>query len=156
MSLLIWAGVLPLCLVLALGLLRRPIRLFFEELHVDQARELFHRQREHLEARFVSALSRLDPGEGSRWEDAHWHDEVFWARDRQSRHFLALVCVHFGLYPDEPLALCSHATAVFEYCNRQWRAEGKRLDEIRPEEVVGRNRRFEPVAIVHPHQRRLV
>ena len=42
-------------------------------------------------------LGKLDPVEGIRWEDAHWHDEVLWARDRQSRTFLALVGVHFDV-----------------------------------------------------------
>jgi len=33
---------------------------------------------------------------------------------------------------------------------------GKRLDEIRPDEVVGRNRRYEPVVIAHPSAKRAV
>jgi hypothetical protein len=156
MGWLIWAGVLPLCLIVAFFLLQRPLRLFFEDLHVDQARESFHRQREWLEARFVTALSRIDPVEGARWEDARWHDEVLWARDRQTRHFLALVCVHFEANPFAQPPAGRLATAVFEYRKGRWCAEGKPLDEIRPDEVVGRNRRFEPVVIVHPNAKRVV
>lgn len=152
MSWLIWAGVLPLCLILAVYLLQRPLRLFLEELHVDQARESFHRRREWLEARFVTALGRADPSEGQRWEEARWHDEVVWARDRQTRSFLALVCVHLEAEPFENARL---ATAVFEYRKGQWHAEGKRLYEISPDQAVGRNRRFEPVVIVHPDARRI-
>lgn len=152
MSWLIWAGVLPLCLILAVILLQRPLRLFLEELHVDQARELFHQRREWLEARFITALGRLDPAEGQRWDDARWHDEVLWARDRQTRCFLALVCVHLDADPFENVRL---ATAVFEYRKGRWHAEGKRLYEIRPDEAVGRNRRYEPVVIVHPDARRI-
>jgi hypothetical protein len=151
MAWLIWAGILPLCLVVALFILKKPLRLFLEELHVDQARDTFHLQRERLEARFVTALGRADPAEGQRWEDARWHDEVVWARDRQTRCFLALVCVN--LEPN-PFQSPRHATAVFEYRKRRWYAEGKRLNELRPDEAVGRNRRFEPVVIVHPHTRR--
>ena len=81
-------------------IIRRPLRQIVEDVHVDHARELFHQQREWLEARFISVLSHADPGEGQRWESAHWHDEVLWARDRQTRHLLALVCVHF-----EPAAI---------------------------------------------------
>ena len=92
---------------------------------------------------------------GARWEDANWHDEVLWARDRQTRYFLALVCVHFDRGPLRP-SLSRLATAVFEYRKGRWYAEGKRLDEIRPDEAVGRNRRYEPVAIVHPSVRRVV
>ena len=59
MSWLIWAGILPVCLVAAVLLLQRPLRLFFEDLHVDQARESFHHHREWLEARFVTVLGRI-------------------------------------------------------------------------------------------------
>jgi hypothetical protein len=151
---LIWAGILPLCLIVALVLLYRPLRLFIEDLHVDQARESFHRQREWLEARFVTALGRLDPVEGARWEEACWNDEVIWARDRQTRHFLALACVRFEASPLDDLPADRLATAVFEYRNGRWLAEGKRLDEVRPDEAVGRNSRFEPVVIVHHNARR--
>ncbi len=155
MGWLIWAGILPLCLVTALFLLQRPLRQFFEDLHVDQARESFHHQREWLEARFVTALSRIDPAEGSRWEEAQWHDEVLWARDRKTRRFLALVCVHFEANPFDHFAFGRLATAVFEYRKGRWYAEGKRLDETRPDEVVGRNRRYEPVVIAHPDTKRV-
>ncbi|QEH36667.1 hypothetical protein OJF2_52520 [Aquisphaera giovannonii] len=155
MSWLIWAAILPLCLVAAYFLLQRPIRLFLEDLHVDQARDTFHRQREHLEARFVTMLGRVDVAEAGRWEEARWHDEVVWARDRQTRRFLALVCVHFEPEPFEPSSAERLATAVFEYNKGRWIAEGKRLDEIRPDEAVGRNRRYEPVAIIQPNVRRV-
>jgi len=151
---LIWAGILPLCLVAVFFLLKRPLRLFFEDLHVDQARELFHHHREWLEARFVTALSRSNPAEGARWEEARWHDEVFWARDRQTRRLLALVCVQFeaSSFDNDPSGRL--ATAVFEFRRGRWFAEGKRLDEIRPDEAVGRNRRYEPVAIVQHGEKR--
>jgi hypothetical protein len=154
MGWLIWAGILPICLVAAGCILQRPLRLLLEDLHVDSARESFRQQREMLEARFVTALSRVDPAEGRKWDDAHWHDEVLWARDRQSRHFLALVCVHFDGNPFEQSPSGRHATAVFEYRKDRWYAEGRRLDEIRPDEAVGRNRRFEPVTVIHPNPRR--
>jgi hypothetical protein len=66
---------------------------------------------------------------------------------------LALVCVHFDAGPYEQGRL---ATAVFEYRKGRWCADGKRLDETRPDQVVGRNRPFEPVAVVQPSIRRVV
>ncbi len=152
MNWLIWAGILPLCLVVGLLVLLKPLRLFLEDLHVDQARETFHRRREWLEARFVTVLEQSDPTEAQRWEDARWDDGVVWARDRQTRRFLALVCVDLDRDPPGKATL---ATAVFEYRKRRWHAEGKRLNQIRPDEAVGRNRRFEPVVIVHPNARRI-
>ena len=105
MGLLIGAGVLLVCVLAAWMVLRRPVRQIVEEVHVDHARELLHQQREWLEARFISALSHDDPAEGHRWESAHWHDEVLLARDRQTRHLLALVCVHFEPVPFDLLQL---------------------------------------------------
>ena len=155
MGLIIWGGVVPACLIAAWLVLRRPVRQFAEELHVDRAREQFRQQREWLEARFLGALARTDPVERIRWEDAHWHDEVLWARDRQSRVFLALIGVHF----DEPgfedfsdaVPRPRHATALFEFKKGRWVAEGKRLDEVRPDEAVLRGQRFEPV-VLHPRR----
>lgn len=153
MGWLIGAGVLPLCVFAAWFILRRPLRIFLEDLHVDQARESFRRRREHLEAEFVTSLGRFDREQGLRWEDARWRDEVVWARDRQSRRFLALVRVDFEPELFEPPRARRHATAVFEFDGGRWRADGKRLDQILPDEAVGRDRRFEPVAVVPPNPR---
>ncbi|WP_337173070.1 hypothetical protein [Paludisphaera sp.] len=153
MGWLIGAGVLPLCVFAAWCILRRPLRVFLEDLHVDQARDSFRRRRERLEAEFITSLGRFDREEGMRWDDARWHDDVVWARDRQTRCFLALVGVHFDPAPYEAPRERRHATAVFEYDKGRWRADGKRLDQIRPDEAVGRNRRFEPVAASHPKPR---
>ena len=97
-----------------------------------------------------SAPSPKDPLEAARWEDAHWHDEVLWARDRQTRRLLALIGVHFDPRPIDDSAP-RHATALFEYRKGRWLAEGKRLDEIRPDEAVLRHHRFEAVT---PPERR--
>jgi len=155
MGWLIGVGVLPICILVAWCVLHRPLRLFFEDFHVDQARDLFRSQRERLEARFVTSLASFDYDEGRRWDDAHWHDEVLWARDRKTRYLLALVCVHFDPDLFDMVQTRRHATAVFEFRKGRWYAEGKRLDQVRPDEAVGRNRRFEPVAVVHPNPRRV-
>jgi hypothetical protein len=153
MGFLIWLVILPACMVAAGIIVRRPLRQFTEELHVDHARELFRMQREWLEARFLGALAKIDPAERPRWEDACWHDEVLWARDRQTRRLLALIGVHFDATPFEDLAGAAprHATALFEFRKGRWCADGKRLDEIRPDEAVRRNQRFERV-VTHPRQ----
>ncbi|WP_406700037.1 hypothetical protein V5E97_14460 [Singulisphaera sp. Ch08] len=149
----IWVGILPACLVALFLILRRPARQFAEEMHVDHARDLFRQQREWLEARFLTALGKVDPIEGLRWEEAHWHDEVLWARDRQTRRLLALIGVHFDSSPfeDLPDPAPRHATALFEFRKGRWFAEGKRLDEVGPDEAVRRNQRFEPV-VLHPRR----
>jgi len=117
-----------------------------EEVRFDHARELFRQQREWLEVRFLKALAKADPIESLRWDGAHWHDEVVWARERPSRRLLALIGVHFDPNPFDDLSTPRprHATALFEFRKGRWQTEGKRLDEIRPDEAF-RHQRFEPV-----------
>jgi hypothetical protein len=156
MGLLIGAGILFAGVLMTSMVLRRPLRQIVEDMNLDHARALFRRKREWLEARFISVLSQVDPAEGQRWESAHWHDEVLWARDRQTRHLLALVCVHFESDPFELSGVPRHATVVFEFRKGCWCAEGKRLDEMRPDEAIGRNQRFEAVVVAQPrHPRRV-
>jgi hypothetical protein len=145
----IWSGVLAACVVAAWLILRRPVRHVLEDLNIDGARDQFRRRREWLEAQFLGALAKADPIERLRWEEAHWHDEIVWARDRQTRRLLALVAVHFEAesIPEIPGYPPRHATALFEYRKGHWHADGKRLDEIRPDEAFLRLQRFEPVVL---------
>ena len=153
MGYVIWVGILPASLYLAWLIMRRPVRNFAEEMHVDRARDQFRKQREWLEARFLTALAKVDPVEQVRWEDAHWHDEVLWARDRQTRVFMAMIGVHFDSHAFDEFGELHprHATALFEYRKGIWIAEGKRLDEIQPDEAVLHHQRFEPV-VTHPRR----
>lgn len=152
MGVIIWGGVVPCCLLAAWFLLRKPVRHFTEDLHFETAQVQFRQQREWLEARFLGGLAKLDPIERIRWEDAHWHNEVLWARDRKTRTLLALIGVHFEHvgFDEFGEARPRHATALFEYRRGRWHAEGKRLDEVRPDEVVLRSPRFEAVAVQPP------
>ena len=153
MGWIIWGLVLPTCLVAAWLIVRNPLRQVLEELSVDQARLAFRQQREWLEARFLSALGKVDPIERLRWENARWHDQVHWARDHQTRRLLALVEIHFETDPFDtsPEPIAGHATALFEYRKGRWFADGKRLDATRPDEVLQRPGRFQPLG---PPQRR--
>jgi hypothetical protein len=147
MGLLIAAVLLPGCLVVLVWLVRRSTRSLVRSVQVEQAREQFRLRREWLEARFLDALGKLDPVERARWEEAHWHDEVVWARDRHTGRLLALIGVHFDAEPfdDDPAA--HHATVVFEFHRGRWRADGRRLDEVRPQDAFLRGGRFEPVTL---------
>jgi hypothetical protein len=153
MSPMLWAALIPVSALAAWLVVRRPLREAIEDLSIDQARDQFRLHREGLEARFLSALARVDPIEKLRWDEATWHNEVVWARDRRTRRLLALVGVTFEVEPfgidaEHPLR---HSTALFEYRKGKWIAEGKRLDEIRPDEAFIRNHLFEPVDL---HERK--
>ena len=100
MGLLIWAGILPVCVLVAWLILRRPAS--------SDRRGRARRPRPRAvppAARmaggpFISALSHDRSRRAAHaGKSAHWHDEVLWARDRQTRHLLALVCVHFEPAP---------------------------------------------------------
>lgn len=151
MSPMLWAALAPCCAAVGYLVIRRPLRDALQDMNLDRAREQFRLQREGLEARFVTALGRIEPIEKVRWDDAHWRDEVVWARDRRTRRVLALVGVTFesegfGGYTEPP---ARHATALFEYRKGRWHAEGRRIDEIRPHEAFIGNLRIEPIAIPH-------
>jgi hypothetical protein len=153
MGWIIWGIVLPSCVIATWLIVRKPLRQVLEELNFDQGRMQFRKQREWLEARFLTALGKVDPIERLRWEGARWHDQVHWARDHHTHRLVALVEVHFEPDPFdasvEPDA--EHATALFEYRRGRWCADGKRLDATSPDEAFLRHARFEPVT---PHQRR--
>lgn len=155
MGWLIGAGVLSV-LVLAAWLIVQARRRPAHDVRMACARDLFHQQREWLEARFLSSITRVGSDEALRWESAHWHDEVLWARDRQTGQLLALVCVHFEPRIFDPPTLRRHATALFEFRKGRWHAEGKRLDELRPDEAIVRDQRFETLSVPPPHPRGVV
>jgi hypothetical protein len=152
-TLLFWRGAIA---AVAVGLViagASSLRLLNREVREEQARRQFRPQRERLEAKFLTALGRIDPVEKLRWEDATWNDEIVWARDRRTRRLLALIGVRFAGDPlfDDPELPPRHATALFELRGKQWMAEGKRLDEVRPDEALLRHQRFVPVVL--PQQR---
>ena len=137
---------LPASLAMAYLILRRPIREIFEEIGFEKARQRFRQQREGLEARFLTALGRLDPEESERWDDADWRDDIAWARDRQTRTLNALVAVRFPPPPffDQPGEV---AVALFEYRDGLWTTDGLWFDSLRPDEAVVLQRRLEPVIV---------
>ncbi len=95
MGLLIGSGILSVCVFVAWMVLRRPLRQIVEDVHVDHARACFTSNENGWKPGSSRPSAKFDPAEGQRWEAAQWHDEVLWARDRQTRCLLALVCVHF-------------------------------------------------------------
>jgi hypothetical protein len=147
---LIWCGAVPVAALATWLVARGPVRNLFEAMRFDQARLQFRQQREWLEARFLGALARKDPPEAARWDDAHWQDEVRWARDRRTRLLLALIGVEFDPSPIDDSAP-RHATALFEYRKGRWLADGQRVDSLRPDEALLRHRRYEAVT---PPERR--
>jgi hypothetical protein len=137
---------LPVSMLIAYLILRRPIREICEEIGFEKARQRFREQRERLEARFLTALGRIDPEEQEHWEQADWRDEIVWARDRSTRTLNALVAVRFDPPPFTDLP-SPYATALFEYHDGNWSTDGQWFDDLRPEEAVALHRQLEPVIV---------
>lgn len=146
---LIWCVAVPGLALAAWLVARGPVRHLVEGVRFVRARAEFRQQREWLEARFLSALARVDPPEAARWDDARWQDEVRWARDRRSRRLLAFIGVEFDPGPFDDRTP-RHATALFEYRKGRWLADGQRVDSLRPDEALLRHRRYEPVTPPEP------
>ncbi len=139
---------IPACLTVFYLILRRWSRKLAGPLKVEKAREQFRYQREWLEARYLGVLEKNDPVERLRWDDASWHDEVIWARDRKNGRLLALVGVHFEPDTFDFLAENStarHATLIFQHVEGVWNPDGVLLDEIYPHEAFLRIHRLEPL-----------
>jgi len=138
MAMIIWGLVVPTCSV-GLWLISGPVRQYLAERKTNHARMLFHRQREWLEARFLTSLGRDRPQDVERWAEADWHDEVLWARDRRTRLLVALVGVEFPSAraacstPHAPAL--SQATAIFVFRNGRWVSEGRWMDRMPPRDA---------------------
>jgi hypothetical protein len=152
-ALLSWSGMVPAAALALLLAGFGSLRVLRREMREELARRQFRPQRERLEARFLAALGRIDPVEKLRWEDAQWNNEIIWARDRQTHRLLALIGVRFEADPffDDSGLPPRHSTALFELRGKHWHADGKRLDEVRPDEALLRHQRF--VAVVPPERR---
>ena len=62
----------------------RPVRAAMRENELAKARRDFHRQREHLEARFMRLAGQSGKPRGLEWVRCDFDDDVIYARHRQS------------------------------------------------------------------------
>lgn len=132
----------------------RPVCAVLREIRTERARELFHLQRERLEAKFMSMASKTGKPRGLRWLDADWEDAVSFVRDRRSGDMAALVgiTVSFEAIPgggmeDNPnVSNLRDATAVFNYVHGGWITEGRALFNMSPDGAIDRyHDQYEPV-----------
>jgi hypothetical protein len=148
---LIGLGVVVFVLI---GLSWRPVGAVLREIRTERARELFHRQRERLEAKFMDMAARSGKPRGLRWLDADWENPVRIVRDRRTGELAALVgiTVSFEAIPgggmeDNPnVSNLRDATAVFNYVRGRWITEGRALFNMSPDGAIDRyHDQYEPV-----------
>lgn len=141
-----WAmGVIAVLLVLLAGACAwRPIRARMRDHELARARRDFHRQREHLEARFFHLASGSGKPRGLEWVRCDFEDDVLYARHRQSGEISALVGVTIGfeaiegggMEDVEAVGNLRAATAVFRVEGSRWATDGRALFNLNPAEAI--------------------
>ena len=119
------------------------------------ARLAFHRQREHLEAKFLQLASESGKPRGLRWVNCDFRDEISLARDCESGALTALVGVTIsfeameggGMEDVEAVSNLRAATAVFQYDKGQWSTQGRAIMNLEPLEAIAHFRgKLAPIA----------
>ena len=106
------------------------------------ARRDFHRQRERLEAKFVS-LGQVGAS-GPHWTDCDFDDDVAYARSRSSGRLSALVAVAIEMdamdgpsfLPDSSYRDLRNATAVFHFDGESWDTDGRAIFNLTPTQAI--------------------
>lgn len=131
-------------ITVALYLLIRIRRSYSSHQQFLQARELFHRRREWLEAKFVTLASTSGKPRGLTWVNCDFDNAVCFARDRKTCQLRALVAVTIsfeaveggGMEEVEAVGNLRAATAVFHYQANEWATDGRTLFNLNPEEAI--------------------
>lgn len=115
-----------------------------QESRTVQAREIFHRRREWLEAEFLSRAAKSGRPRGLEWVDCDFEDDVAFARGRQNGQLHALVGVTIrfeavvggDMEHVEAVGNLRSATAVFRFDQDHWHTEGRTVFNLSPEETI--------------------
>jgi hypothetical protein len=142
----VWVAV-GIVLVVALAVAAaawRPLRARVREKQLLRAQRDFHRQREHLEARFLHLAAASGKPRGLDWVRCDFDDDVIYARHRPSGELRAFVGVTIGfeavegggMEEVEAVGNLRAATAVFHVERGAWATEGRALFNLNPAEAV--------------------
>ena len=155
---LIAAGTCSALLVIAAGLLLKPLRARWQMKEVERAVRKFRLQREQLEAKFFDLASRSGKPRGLRWLDCEWDDDVTFARDVRTGLLTAFVAVNIrfeaieggGMEEVDAVGTVRDAAAVFHYQHGVWGTGGRPLFNMNPEDALIRlEGQFQPVHVHH-------
>ncbi len=116
----------------------------FGPAQIALAREMFHRQREWLEARFLTLASQSGKPRGLAWVDCDFEDAVSFARDRHTGELRALVGVTIsfeaieggGMEDNENVGNLRAATAIFRLAGNQWQTDGRAIFNLNPAQAI--------------------
>jgi hypothetical protein len=119
--------------VVALTVVWRTIRSRRRESQLALARQNFHHQREHLEAKFYQIASNSGKPRGLEWVGVDFEDSVVYARDRSSGQLSAFVgvTIRFAAIAGEAMegveavGNLKAATSVFRFEGGHWSKKGR-------------------------------
>lgn len=122
----------------------RPVRAKIREHELARAQRDFHRQREHLEARFLRLAGSSGKPRGLEWVRCDFDDDVIYVRHRQSGELSAFVSVTIGfeaiegggMEEVEAVGNLRAATAVFRVEHGNWATDGRALFNLNPTEAI--------------------
>ena len=143
-----WIGglLIPACVIGGWIVIRRPLRQILDDLNHEEARLTFRRQRERLEARFVTSLTtptRSRACGGRKPAGTTRSTGPGTAAPGISSPWSASISTRPPYLEEEDPREC--ATALFEYRKGAWRADGICLQAMLPHEACLRSTRFVPV-----------
>ncbi|HTM55665.1 MAG TPA: hypothetical protein VL175_16675 [Pirellulales bacterium] len=141
-----WMALAIVALALAVGICIawRPVRARLRAKELARLRRNFHRQREYLEARFLTIAADSGKPRGLEWVRCDFEDDVIYARNRQSGELTAFVGVTIGFEAVEgggmedvaAVGNLRAATAVFRVERGNWATDGRALFNLNPAEAV--------------------
>jgi hypothetical protein len=119
--------------LVALFLAWRLVRARQREAQLARARQNFHHQREHLEAKFYQIASNSGKPRGLEWVGVDFEDSVVYARDRNSGQLSAFVGVTIrfaaiaggAMEGVEAVGNLRAATSVFRFEGSHWSKKGR-------------------------------
>jgi hypothetical protein len=112
--------------------------------NLQNARQLFYRRREWLEAEFLKLASQSGRPRGLAWTNCDFENGVQFAKDRASGQLRALVAVTIGfaaiegggMEDVEAVGDLRAATAVFHFDGQNWRTTGRALFNLNPSQAI--------------------
>ncbi|MGO8746794.1 MAG: hypothetical protein ACLQNE_12460 [Thermoguttaceae bacterium] len=139
-----WIPAAAMVLLVFLGWMWLSCRIGFRRSRFTEARRLFHRQRERLEAKFVQLGTVTNRRDSPRWIDCEFDDDVAYAWNRSTGELNAFVAVTIELEengdrPAEIADLVSNlraATAVFRFQRKCWETEGRAIFNLSPAQAI--------------------
>lgn len=113
---------------------------------IERALKQFVRDRDALEAAFLSAAAASGKPRGLAWKQCAFQQGVLMARDRANGELVGLVGVTIGfeaiegggMEDVEAVGNLRAATAVFTHDRRAWTTDGKAVFNLEPREVLTR------------------